>query len=514
MTNQVSFLSLSGRLLTVICLSITLWSCTSTPPPVLETASVERVAVPVVDTVDVPLVERQGRLQELVQNSMPQVEPRYSFHAVGVPVADALRLFARDNALNLVLDRGLEGELTVDFVDLSLKQALDAMLDAHDYAWEMNQNLIRVRREITRSFDVDYLRLIRNSESKNESGKFGISGGDSSENQADNEFTVEQENEVDFWKELIDELDALIGDEGRVVANKTAGFISVSASKREVEKVEAYLDRVKTGSMRQVNIQAKIVEVELSDRTQLGIDWAAPDLAQLGRFTLSRNTLAGAESIGAAGAEGVFLRASVGGDTRALLKALQEQGDLNVLSQPRIKVINNQTAQIRVARDEPYFVKTEGAVAPSSQSGGQGAVFEQRTATIGLVVQVTPYISADGWITMEVAPVLTNKVGQIGIPSEDSDGNFTIQENVGPPIVDVKQTTVVVRIRSGETAVIGGLIQERVDEQESRVPVLGDLPVVGAAFRTNTKTKSKNELVIMITPVAEYIETGEAQYAW
>lgn len=513
-------------------------SCASTPPVAPETAPA--VSTPVaanpVDAIEVPLAERQGRLENLVQTSVPQVESRYSFHAVGVPVADALRLFARDNDLNLVLDRQLSGELTIDFNDLPLKQALDAMLDAHDYSWEISRGLIRIRREITRSFDVDYLRLIRSSESTNESGKFGVSGGDSAENAADNEFTVGQENEIDFWNELIDELQNLLGDEGTVIANKTAGFVSVTAGKRAVERVENYLAQVKSGSMRQVNIQAQIVEVELNDDSQLGIDWTAPNLLSFGRFTVGRNSLGGNASFsqvipaafappGSAvitpetissitGGPGTFLRASIGDDTRAFLRALQTQGELNIISQPRLKAINNQTAQIRVARDEPYYVQTSGFVPASGDDGAQAAQFELATATIGLVVQVTPHISEDGWITLEISPVITRKLSQIGFPTTDTQGNVTFTEGVGPPVIDVKQTTVVARVKSGETAVIGGLIQELNNETEDKVPVLGDLPFVGGAFRNTTKTKSKNELVIMITPVAEFIEAEEAEYAW
>ncbi|MEL0082431.1 MAG: secretin N-terminal domain-containing protein [Gammaproteobacteria bacterium] len=488
------------------------------------------------DAVNIPVTERQGRLPTLVRSSVEQKEARYSFHAVGVPVADALRLFARDNNLNLVLDRELTGELTIDFTDLPLTQALDAMLDAHDYGWEINGGLIRVRREITRTFEVDYLRLIRSSDANNESGTFGVSGGESSENAADNEFSVEQENDIDFWEELILELEDLLGEDGVVVANRTAGFVTVTAGKRAVQQVENYLQRVKQGSMRQVIIQAKILEVELSDATQLGIDWTAPELLSFGRFTVGRNSLDGNASFSTdvpavlsgdgntiltpatvssiTGGPGTFLRASIGADTRAFLRALKTQGDLNVVSQPQIKAINNQTAQIRVARDEPYYVQTSSFVPASGDDGAQPAQFELATATIGLVVQVTPHISENGWITLEISPVITRKLSQIGFPTTDTQGNVTFTEGVGPPVIDVKQTTVVARIKSGETAVIGGLIQDFVDETESKVPVLGDLPVVGAAFRNTTTTKSKSELVIMITPVAEYIETDEQQYAW
>ncbi|RLA13530.1 MAG: hypothetical protein DRQ60_00965 [Gammaproteobacteria bacterium] len=520
MTSPAPSLAVLRRLSVVAILCLPLWSCTSATPPVAEAepSPVEPVvpaAEALLPPVIVPVAEREGQLQRMMQMPVPVVDSRYSFHAVGVPVADALRLFARDNRLNLVLDRQLEGKVTVDFTDLRLKQALDAILDAFDYGWEINNGLIRVRREITRSFDVDYLRLIRSSDSENQSGEFGISGGsDSSESSAANEFSVEQENKIDFWEELLEELGQLVGEEGRVVANRTAGFVSVTAGKRAVQDIENYLHRVKLGSMRQVSIQVEIVEVELTDNTQLGIDWVAPDLLSIGRFDLGKNALSGATQILGGGGPGTLFHVSVDGDTRAIVKALQRQGDLHVVSQPRLKAINNQTAQIRVAQDEPYYVLTEGAVPSSSQNAGQGATFEQRSATIGLVMQVTPHISANGWITLEISPVITKKVGLVPTPFTDKDGNIVLDKDFGPPIVDVKQTTVVARVRSGETAVIGGLIQDVDRETVDSVPVLGDLPLIGAAFRDTVTEKARTELVIMITPVAEYIEVEEEQYAW
>ena len=455
----------------------------------------------------VPLAERRGRLEKLVKNDAPRTEHRYSFHAVGVPIDDALRLFARDNNLNLVLDLGLDGNITADFTNLNLEQALDALLDAHDYAWEIDKGLIRVRRQITRSFDVDYLRLRRLSEARNESGSFGVSEGGSEESGGANEFAIEQENDIDFWEELTEELAALVGEDGLVVANRTAGFVTVTSSKRTLERVEDYLQKVRHGSMRQVSLEAKIVEVELDDTQNLGIDWAAPNLLNIGRYQIGRTAF---------GSDGVetFLTASVDGEVTAILEALQLQGNLNVVSQPRLKVVNNQTAQIRVARDEPYYVQTQAFVPAAGDDPAQPAQFEQQSATIGLVVQVTPNVAADGWITLEIAPVITRKLSQIGFPESDQAGNLAFTGDVGPPVIDVKQTSAVVRVRSGETAIIGGLIQESDEEEVTKVPLFGDLPLVGAAFRDTTTTRSKTELVIMITPVAEYIETDNRGYAW
>ena len=505
------------RLLILLCCSLWIASCTSGPEPrLVEAAPTATVAttfpaaipatvqVPAA-SVQVPVLERQGRLASLVQNSVLSAKPFYSFHSVGVPIEDALRLFARDNQLNLVLDRDLQGELTIDFTSLPLESALDALLDAHGYGWQIDGRLIRIRRQITRSFDVDYLRLRRTSEAHSESGAFGVSGG--GESAGSNEFEIEQENVIDFWEELTEELAELVGEDGLVVSNRTAGLVTVTASKRVVERIEEYLQRIRYGSMRQVSIDAKIVEVELSDTTNLGIDWTSPELLSIGKYDIGR------VGLGLDGAQ-TFLTATTGNGTTALLEALQEQGNLNVVSQPKLKVLNNQTAQIRVARDEPYYVQTQAFVPAAGDDPAQPAQFEQFSATIGLVVQVTPSVSADGWITLEISPVITRKLSQIGFPETDAGGNVSFSGNVGPPVIDVKQTSAVVRVRSGQTAVIGGLIQETDNEEVSKVPLLGDLPLVGAAFRDTTTTKSRNELVIMITPVAEFIETDQAQYAW
>ena len=507
---QIKNRSDSGfRYLALCCLALLLSGCANQVVPrsvAVAKPLPEAVSQPAdIDAVMVPVLERQGRLPSLVQSAVAAAKPHYNFHAVGVPIADALRLFARDNELNLVLDRGLQGELTIDFTDLPLELALDALLDAHGYGWQMDGRLIRIRQQTTRTFDVDYLRLRRSSESHNESGAFGVSG--SGESTGSNEFEIEQENVVDFWEELTEELAELVGDDGQVVANRTAGLVTVTASKRVVDRMEMYLKRIRQGSMRQVSIDAKIVEVELDETMNLGIDWSSPELLSIGKYDIGRIPL------GADGAQ-TFLTATVGSGTQVILEALQEQGNLNVVSQPKLKVLNNQTAQIRVARDEPYYVQTQAFVPAAGDDPAQPAQFEQQSATIGLVVQVTPSVSADGWITLEISPVITRKLSQIGFPETDAGGNVSFSGNVGPPIIDVKQTSAVVRVRSGQTAVIGGLIQQTDNEIVNKVPLLGDLPLVGAAFRDTTTVHDRNELVIMITPTAEFIETDQAQYAW
>lgn len=461
-------------------------------------------SLPWPDAEPVSLQERQGNLA--VDFPLPDAltnRGAYSFHAVGVPIEDALRLFARDNGLNIVIDPGLQGDLTVDFEGVSLDDALNAILDAHGYSWERQGGLIRVHRLQTRTFDIDYPRLSRDAFSVNVSGQFGVTGGgeETGGDDQSNEYEVRQTNEVDFWDELADSLDELVGDDGRVNINRTAGVVTVTADAITMREVEQYVAAVLEGSLRQVRIEARIVEVELDDRNRLGIDWAAPNLARFGRYDAGAFLLSGGGVIPGEDLD-VTSQLAVGSDDelRGILNALSQQGSINVVSQPKILALNNQTAQIRVATDTPYFVQTKSAVPGTLNVAAQPAQFEQRTASLGLVLQVTPHVARDGWITLEIAPVITRSTGRVASP----DPEFA--EGAGPLIVDVKQTTVMARVRSGETVVLGGLIQDDTREDVSKVPLFGDLPMVGGMFRDTLSSSSRKELVVFVTPVAEMVQ--------
>lgn len=450
-----------------------------------------------------------------------ELDKKYSFHAVGIPIDDALRLFARDSNLNMVLDQDLEGELTVDFEQVGLESAMDAILESHDYSWQRKGDLIRVYRQTTRTFDVDYLRLQRQSTGTSQSGSFGLADSSEGGGQGASTYQVEQTHVVDFWTELENQLLDIVGPEGRVVANRTAGFVTITGGRRGIEEVERYLNKVHLGSQRQVAIEAKIVQVELSDDFSLGIDWSAPNLAEVGGYSLGSVIGFAADAAGGTNvipdrnlvnALGTELAATQGlvlgkdGSTRAFLEALRTQGDLNVVSQPKVTTMNNQTAQIRVATELPFFVQTKGFVPAAGTDPAQPAEFEQRSATLGLILQVTPQISGDGWISMEITPVLTRSTGVVFNPEFVGES--------GPPIIDVKQTSVVARVRTGETIVIGGLIEDEETEDVRKIPLLGDLPGVGGLFRSTGTTNRKVELVILITPVADLMAPRDQQIDW
>ena len=430
-------------------------------------------------------------LHEDAHPAPPELGPLYSFRAHELPLIDALALFARSNKLNIVTGPEITGTTTIDFHDLPLEQAMSALLEAHGYYWEHHDNLIQIRRFKTARINVDYIRLIRGGEGQNQAQmSSGSSGGGGS--QETGQITVNQKDEIKFWEELENQIETLMSDDGRLVINKLSGTIQLTDWYQRVDEIEEFLKSVHQALHRQVQIEARIYEVNLSDDYSLGIDWTRVDF--LGD---SSGLLAASASIIAppiASPIGGFIArpattaiAFNDASFQGVILALQEQGDLRVVSQPRVVTLNNQPALIKVATDQPFFTQT----VTQGTSGTGNIVTEQaNSVTVGLVLSVTPQISDDGWIMMDVTPIISSLRNIADSPLGTSNA----------PVLDVKQSSGLVRLKDGEMIIIGGLIQEKSSETIRKVPLLGDLPYLGRLFRGSYTVKTKSELVIFISP--------------
>jgi type II secretory pathway component GspD/PulD (secretin) len=183
------------------------------------------------------------------------------------------------------------------------------------------------------------------------------------------------------------------------------------------------------------------------------------------------------------------------GSIAATIVALQQQGEVHAVSQPRLRALNNQTAIIKVGTEQPFFSSSSGFI-PGSL-GGQSGTFTNSTfqmITVGTVLSITPQISREGQITLDVSPVITSLAGV------ESSGGDETGSKVTAPILDIKQSSSLIRVKNGETVIIGGLIQDKVNNTKRQIPVLGDIPLVGRIFRGTFKAKQRVELVIFLTP--------------
>lgn len=417
----------------------------------------------------------------------PELGPLYSFRAQELPLIDALALFARSNQLNIITGPKITGSVTVDVHDLPLEQAMSALLEAHGYYWTHDGDLIKVRKFKTITMTVDYIRLIRGGSVQNRaqlnSGSTGSSGGSS---QDSGQITVNQKDEIKFWEELEEQLRMLMSEDGRLVINSMSGTIHVTDWFQRVDQIQHYIKTVHKALYRQVEIEVRIYEVDLNDNYSLGIDWSKINFfGDSGNIALANiitapfgGFIAKAATTSISFADGSF---------DGVLEALQEQGELRVISQPRVMTLNNQPALIKVATDEPFFTST---VSQGTAGSGNIVTEQARSVTVGLVLSVTPQISADGWIMLDVTPILS----RLRDIRESPQGTATA------PVLDVKQTSALIRLRDGEMVIIGGLIQEVSSETERKIPILGDIPFLGRLFTGTYTAKTKSELVIFISP--------------
>jgi MSHA biogenesis protein MshL len=425
----------------------------------------------------------------------------YSFKATDLELKAALAIFARANNLNIVPDREVTGQVTLDVRDLPLNKLMQSLLEAHDYVWENEDGLIRVRAKETREFWIDYLRLSRKgigsssatlASGMNAGGGGGGGGGGSSGGSAIN---LTADNQVNFWVELKEELTKLLTQEGKdsLAVNMTAGILQITDRPSALKRVRRYLDSLSGSVARQVEIRARIFDVTLRDQFQFGINWAHAAEVFGGVASMGGSTIISSAVGGGTVKDAAFNFLFQNGDTEVLMKALQDQGEVNVISQPRIRVVNNQTAMIKVGTETPFFTSRTSYL--PGANGAVGTTLQQdevSTITVGTILAITPQISSNEWVTLDIAPVLTSLVEERQSPN---NGSTTA------PVLDIKQASTLVRVKNGTTIVIGGLMQDEMGKTVRKIPLLGDIPLLGYLFRGKVDYKAKKELVISITPV-------------
>ncbi|MCL2345962.1 MAG: secretin N-terminal domain-containing protein [Desulfobulbus sp.] len=278
-----------------------------------------------------------------------------------------------------------------------------------------------------------------------------------------------------------------------VIINAETGVVTVRATQRQHARIQEFLDRVTNSARRQVLIEATIVEVALSDAYQQGINWQS--LVRGGAFSFLGST---------ATPNAVNLTYSRGSDPnfdpKAVVTLFNAFGTTKVLSSPRLSVMNNQTALLKVVENYVYF-NVKADTTSTAQVGTQTTyTTTPQSVSVGLVVSVTPQISDNDAITLNVRPTITS------ITREVDDPNPALLNSTPPirnkvPVIRTKEIESVMRVASGSIAVLGGLMEDKIDYQNQRVPVVGQIPLFGELFNNRNNQAQKTELVILLRPV-------------
>lgn len=475
---------------------------------------------------------------EMPKISAKKLEPRFDLVINNAPANQVLMGIVSGTRYSMLVRQDVTGTISVNLKDVTLFEALDSLRDLYGYEYRVEGTRIFIEPQTmqTRIFQVNYIvgqrkgssdtRVTSGSVSGDSGGQVSSSGtssnssGGSGSHEPLVSSSIETTSDNDFWKDLSNSLDGIVGKEGgrRVVVNLQSGVIMVRAMPNEMRNVEAFLRLMQVSIERQVILEAKILNVQLNDQSQSGVNWsvfgrkgsstgivgsvnANTQLASSGNGNLfsgdlgaSSGTLLANAATTALGGP-LFAVALQGANFAALLSFLETQGDVQVLSSPRIATINNQKAVLKVGTDE-FFVT--GVSSSTTASTGATTTIPEVTLQpffSGIALDVTPQIDKDDNIILHIHP----SISQVSTVNKQLNlGGASGQLNLPLASSNVSETDSIVRTRDGRVIAIGGLMTESSISTKSKVPGLGDIKGVGAAFRQNGAVTSKTELVILL----------------
>lgn len=432
-------------------------------------------------------------------------------------IAEVFKLISDKTGLNIIAGQGISGQVTIYLKNVRLKDVMRIILDANNLAYTVKDGVVHIitaqeyERRFGRVFGGDITTKIRRlrymdvndtftllNQVKSSSGKIIADG------RSNTLVLMDAPSQIKLMEELIDQVDkpmtvrvfdlnyakakdvaekldaSLLSKNGTVKFDEASNKLIVTDSAEKIEQIAKVIEAFDV-KRPQVLIEAKIVQIILSDQQKLGVDWEAVvdkfhNLDIKNNFDiLDSGARAGSLSIG-----------TLAGDNyEVLVQALDSQGTTDILSSPRIMTIDGQEAKILVGSSEPYV--TSSTTTPSS---GPTTIAESiNFIEVGIKLYVTPQIHKDKFITMKIKPEVSSVTRTL-----KTANNNTI------PIVDTSEAETTVTVKDGVTIVIGGLIKDEDIVSKNKVPILGNIPVVGLAFRNSDDLKRKTEIVVFLTP--------------
>jgi general secretion pathway protein D len=475
----------------------------------------------------------------------------YSVVVNNVRAQELLFALARDARLQIDIDPNLTGSVTLNAIDQTLPQLLTRIMRQVDMRYEIDGETLIVMRDspFLRVYRIDYLSASRNVKMQSTaSTQFGQTSGGPNATGATSTIDVAAQNNlwesiVQNVKDILRETDKIIPgptqaappsaaaapaatpvpggqppipaqptlapqpsatyqEAASVIANRESGVLYVRATSKQHERVQEFLDQVLAGAKRQVLIEATVAEVQLRNEYQRGITWER--LRAPGRSGVSAGQPAIPPATSATpgfNTSPFFVGLlSVGSNFTVTLKMLEQFGDVKVLSSPKLSVLNNQTAILRVTRDIIYFTMTPASTAAAVTGGGTAVVNPSFTtspniAAEGFMMAVLPQINATEAIVLNVRPTIRRQVGSARDPNPALQGLAT-QNDI--PIFETREFDSILRLQSGQIGVLAGLMQDIVEQNDIGIPGIRSLPIIGEILSNRSDLSRKTELVIFL----------------
>ena len=496
----------------VILISLALAACAPTPPK------------PGAGHVDIPRVVG-GETPPPVTAVPPLPPPRvpeptevYSVVGIDVPLRELLFELARDAKINVDIQPDVQGRVSINAIDQTLPQILERLSRQARVRFRRKGDTLYVEPDTPylASYKVDYVNMSRDNTGTvaiatqiSTTGGSAVedsssSSGSSSGGNNNSTTLVQSTSNHRFWQTLERNIRQILGEtesgsgdsvSPSVIINAESGIVTVRATERQHRDIQEFLDRVLVNAQRQVLIEATIVEVSLNEQHQLGVDWS--------RITEGAGLSFDQQLLGTNLADPPVAIMTYSdpdtsfGNIDITVKALAEFGDVKVLSSPKLMALNNQTALLKVVDNLVYFTIQADTTISTNAPSLTTYTTEVHTVPVGFVMSVTPQINGEDIVTLNVRPTISRVTGYV------KDPNPTLAENEVEslvPLIQVRELDSILRVRSGQVAVLGGLIQDAADLNSQGLPMLSTLPGVGEAFALRNDKIRKTELVVFLRP--------------
>ncbi len=511
----------------------------------------------------------------------PKATPRpetYSVVVNNVRAQELLFALARDAKLNVDVHPSVSGNVTLNAIDQTLPQLLTRIARQVDMRYEVDgPNLIIMRdTPYLKIYRIDYLNITRTSTSQlgisSQVAASSASGGSGGVGTISNNSTSTINNISNnrFWDTLVANVRDLLRESDRllpgvrpgapgappqpgqqaagastpppvsglppsgtpaaagsqsmefreaasVISNPESGILSIRATSRQHEKIQEFLDQVMTSVKRQVLIEATVAEVQLNNQFQRGIDWS---LLRTGSAGFQFQQSSGATPAGINTNAFVLGYASANQNFSVALKLLESFGDVRVLSSPKISVLNNQSALLKVVDNLVFFTIQASTVSNTNAPAITTFTTTLNSVPVGFVMSVTPQISESDSVVLNLRPTISRKIGDVADPNPSLSNpcGVGVQNCSTPPIqslipvIQTREMESLLRVQSGQVAVLGGLIQDQVSNTEDGIPGVNRSPF-GDIFRQRKDTGTKTELVIFLRPVVIREASIEGDYS-
>ncbi len=535
---------MNKRHLNILLLAVLLGACASTENRQVAQDNRQSIDDALSEAAAVSIPDAEAPSDEILDDLLPgsgisvpgleqdvRMETAFDISVENAPARLFFMSLVRDTNINMVVHPDVEGEISLDLKNVTVREVMNLAREVYGYEFQENETgyIVLPARIQSRIFPIDYLNVSRVGKSRMSVSSGQVDDRDSNRNNSDSinnnssnsnrrkalqSSSIDTSNQTDFWSELKATLVSIVGEgPGRsIVVDRLAGLVIVRAMPGELRDVEAYLDSAQGNMQRQVILEAKVIEVELSDQFLSGIDWAAISRDRsiaIGQSSVVGGTrgdvsinpdnnvevTSGLDLTDVAFAN-LFAVGSSSETFGALITLLNTQGDAQILSSPRVSTVNNQKAVIKVGTDE-FFVTDISSNTVSSTGG----ITSNPNLTLtpffsGIALDVTPQISADGDVILHIHPSVSRV--------EDQQKIITLgSEEFELPLAfsTVRESDSVVKARNGEVIVIGGLMQNITNDRLGSVPGISNVPVAGELFKQKANLNRRTELVILLRPI-------------